>query len=150
MSNVSILTRSWLRWQWVLTSETFKSERFLLFQFSVIWKHFLLCTCVKHLCGCLWTYPVAFVKNDCVCVSVYTGKYHQRRLHRDGNLSIHFPTCLRFLEGRLGFQLCYLRGVWWSGPDNRGEQREENFLKIKHGCSFCYLTLSVVIVTGFF
>lgn len=30
------------------------------------------------------------------------------------------------------------------------EQRKENFLKIKSGCSFCYLTLSVVIVTGLF
>ena len=85
----------------------------------------VLSTCADPFEPC----PVALVKNGCVCVSVYTGKYHQKPFHCDGNLPIHFPTCLGFLEGRLGFQLCYLLGVWWSGPDNRERAKEREFFE---------------------
>lgn len=63
-----------------------------------------LCTCVKYFGRFLWTQPAAGGgENGSMCGSVYTGKCHQQCFLWDSNLPTHFPPCLGFLEGRLGF-----------------------------------------------
>lgn len=71
--------------------------------------------------------PVALVKFINTPAHTHIQKCHHRPFPCKSNLYTDFPTCLVFLEGRLGFQLCYLLGVWWSGPDNRGESKGKRF-----------------------
>lgn len=60
-----------------------------------------------------------------MCGSVYTGKCHQSCFLWDSNLPTHFPPCLGFLEGRLGFFNCVICEVFDGVVQITGERAKQ-------------------------